>query len=196
MAFMDYTPIGAVSNWAFQNPAKKASGYLDQIPETLRPYFEPYINAGQGTIPTLQGQYNNLLNNPGDLYKSLSSGYQSSPGYEFSKNQALGAIDNAAAAGGMLGTQQHQQQAGQTATNLANQDFNNYLNQIFGLYGTGLSGAQGMFNTGFNASSNYGEDLAQALMSQANLSYAGQQNQNNFRGGLLESLSGLAGGFF
>lgn len=196
MALMDYTPIGAVSNWAFQNPANKASGYLDQIPETLRPYFEPYIKAGQGTIPTLQGQYNNLLNNPGELYQKLASGYQSSPGYDFAKKQALGAIDNAAAAGGSLGSMGHQQQAGEMATNLANKDFNDYLNQILGLYGSGLSGTQDMFKTGFGASTNFGEDLAQALMSQGNLAYAGQQNQNNFRGGLLQSLAGLAGGFF
>lgn len=195
MALMDYTPIGAVSNWAFQNPANKASSYLDQIPETLRPYFEPYIKAGQSTIPALQGQYNNLLSNPGGLYNQLSQGYQSSPGYEFAKKQGLGAIDNAAAAGGMLGSNQHQQQAGELATNLANQDFSQYINQILGLYGHGLSGTQGMFNTGYQAGSNYGEDLSQALMSRANLAYSGQQNQNQARGGLLETLAGLAGRF-
>lgn len=196
MAFMDYTPIGAISNWMYTNPANKASGYLDQIPETLRPYFEPYAKAGQDTIPTLQNEYNKMLGDPGEFLKKIGAGYNESPGYKFMRDQGLVGINNAAAAGGMLGTPQHQQQSGELATNLANQDFYNYLSNALKSYMGGLQGTQDMFHTGYQAGSNYGEDLAQALMSKANLAYSGQQNQNNFRGGLVQSLAGMAGGFF
>lgn len=146
------------------DPSKKAANFYDQIPDQLRKYLEPYFNNGQ---------------NPGDFLKKIGAGYQESPGFQFAKKQGLGSIENAAAAGGMLGTQGHQQQAGELSTNLANQDYNSYLQNALGVY-----------NTGANAGGNLAQNLAQFLMSRGNLAYEGAAGNNRRKSNGLESLFG------
>lgn len=164
----------------YNNPAKTASPYLDRIPETLRPYFQRYIDQGQQVDPTLQGQYTSMASNPSDFLKNISQGYQQSPGYQFRLNQALGGANNAAAAGGMLGSPAHQQQNEQVAEGLANQDYEGWLNHVMGLFGQGQTGLQGISNRSFGASTGYGENLANSLMNQAGLAYQGEAEQNKY----------------
>src|ERR1700751_3520310 len=106
----------------YTNPADKAMPYLDQIPDTIKPYYQPYIDAGQQSLSSLMGQYNTLLSNPGAIMNMAGGGFQQSPGYQFQMNQAINAANNAAASGGMAGTPYHQQNAAGMASNLANQD--------------------------------------------------------------------------
>lgn len=178
----------------FPDPAKKAQPYLDQIPGQLHPYYDPYVNAGRNALSGLPGIYNQMMQNPGDIISRLGAGYKPSPGYQWQLGQGEEAINNASAAGGMIGTPQHQQQAGQLASNLANQDYEQYLNHVLGLFGGGVSGQQGLSDTGFKASNDLATNLAQALMSQSNLAYAGQANQNQQTGGLLGNILGFLGG--
>lgn len=200
------------------NPYDAASSSFNQIPGTISPYFSPYINAGRsalpqlqnqfssmmGQYPGLQNQYSSLINNPGSKYNSIASGYQSSPGYNWSLQQGLSAADNAAAAGGMQGSPQHQQQAATMATGLASQDFQNYLSHVLGLYGTGLQGNQGLLNTGisgmqginaqgYNASDSLAGSLANNLMNQGNLAYSGAAAQNQSRGTEMGDIMGGLG---
>ncbi len=197
-------------NSLFPNPADAGMGYLDQIDGKLNPLYSPWMSAGTqalgnmqtqagqltGGLPALQEQYNNLMQNPGAMMKQFGAGFQQSPGYQFQVTQALGAANRAASAGGMLGSPQEQQQVGSVVNNLANQDFYNYLNNVKGLYGTGLSGNQNLYgmglNTlngiagmGLNATTNYGDALTNALMSQAQLAYAGQANANQQLGSMI-----------
>lgn len=165
------------------NPADSAMKYFDQIPGKVAPYFNPYIQAGQGALSNLQGQYNNLVKDPNAVLNQMGKGYQASPGYQWQLNQALQGGNQAAAAGGMLGSPANQQWAQQTSQGLANQDYYNYLGKALGLYGTGLSGLEGINNTGYNASTNMANSWANTLAQQGNLSYAGQANQNQQQGG-------------
>jgi hypothetical protein len=102
----------------------------------------------------------------------------------------LQGINNAAAAGGMLGTPQNQQQAGELATQLANQDFYNYLSKALGTYNTGLQGQQGLYNTGANASMGLGQNMASILGGQAGLAYKGQQEQNKYNADTMGNIIG------
>ncbi len=45
-----------------KNPANAASKYLDQIPGAIKPYYDPYINAGKGALDELGSQYGQLTN--------------------------------------------------------------------------------------------------------------------------------------
>lgn len=145
--------------------------YLQQIPSTIQPYYQPYMDAGTSSIPTLQDQYTKLLTDPGAVFNQMGQSFQQSPGFDFAMQQALQGSGHAAAAGGMAGSPQHEQQNQELATNLANQDYYNYMNQVTGLYGKGLSGEQDFFKTGFNASKSYSDQVAQALAAQAQLQY-------------------------
>lgn len=175
----------------FDNPADSAMPYLQQALPTLEKYLGPYHEAGMRQLPGLEGQYGNLTGDPGGFLNKIGSSYQQSPGFDFAMKQALQASNNAAAAGGMAGTPQHQFQNMEAATGLANRDYNQWLGNALGLYGRGLGGQEGLYNTGAQAGMSLGGDLASILGAQANLAYAGQDARNKNRGG---SMGGLMGG--
>ena len=129
------------------------------------------------------------------MLNKFGQGYQQSPGYQFQVNQATGAANNAASAGGMLGSPQHQQNTASMVNNLANQDFNKYLGGVLSMYGRGLSGEQNIYNTGAGVSSQLGEDLGNSLMSQGNMAYSNAMNKNQSAQQMMGMLMGIAGGF-
>jgi hypothetical protein len=183
-----------INSWfGMQNPANGAQSYLNQVPGYLNNAFNPYVNAGQQALPTLQNQYNSLINNPAGVMQSIGSQYQQSPGYQWQVGQGMNSVNNAAAAGGMLGTPQAQQQAATMTEGLANQDYYNYLNHALGLYSGGLQGLSGINQMGYDASAQKGQDLSQNAMSQANLAYSGQANQNQMNGGMAGAGMGFLG---
>lgn len=173
---------------------------LAQIPAEMRQYLQPYIDAGMVSLPNLRSisdQYAKLYENPNDIISRIGSGYTQSPGYQWQLNQGENAINNAAAAGGMIGTGQHQQQAGQLATNLANQDYQNYLDKALGVFNTGLAGRtgieSGIFNTGADASGTLATSIANALMGQAGLNYKRSANNNQLNSDLMSSIISVLG---
>jgi len=178
------------------SPYDQAKPYYDKIPGMLQNTYNPYIQSGMGSMGQLQGQYGSLINNPGSKLNEIGQGYQQSPGYQWQLGQALQAGNNAAAAGGMAGTPMHQQQQMATAQGLANQDYYNYLGNALGLYGTGLSGQQGMMNQGFNASNELASGLGSTWMNQGNLAMSGQaaenQAQSQMWGNIFGGLGALA----
>ena len=192
------TGVGALLAQLFgghqPNPADAAIPYLNKIPGNLSRYLSPYVGSGQNALSTLQGQYGGLINNPSSMLAGFGKNFQEDPGYQWNLKQGENAITNAAAAGGMAGSPMHQQQAGQLASNLANQQYQNYLQNVMGLYGQGMAGEQGLNQLGFQGSEDMAQGLAQALMQQANLAYAGQANQNQQQGGTAGAWGGILGG--
>lgn len=178
----------------YKNPAGAASPYLDQARRDLPQYYQPYIQAGQDQLPSLEQGYSSMTD-PNAFLKQIGSGYQASPGYEWMKNQGLQATQNAAAAGGMLGSLQHERESAEMVTGLANQDFYNYLQKALGTYGAGLQGKQGLYDTSFGASTGLGENLSSLLGAQAGLGYEGQNAQNQHQSGGLGGLLGGIGSF-
>jgi hypothetical protein len=189
------------------NPADAGMPYLGQIGSTITPYYQPYINAGNSAMGYMQNtllpQYQKMFQNPGQFMNQMGQGFQQSPGYQFQVNQALGAANRAAAAGGTLGTPMEQQQIAGTVNNLANQDYYNWMNHAQSMLGMGLNGASGlsqnMFDTGFNASNSLANNLAQALAAQAQMAYAGQDKQNqaraSFEGDISNGIGSIVGSF-
>lgn len=172
--WMDYVPwdqlgsIGAsmgnyMADW--ENPADVAMPTLDNIPETLKPYYEHYMKGGL---------------NPGGRLNEIGAGYQKSPGYDFALQEALKASQHAAAAGGMSGSPQSMYQAEQLATNFANQDYNNYIRDALGVYGQG-----------YQASNSLAQSILDSMLSKALLQYEGAASQNQHEGG---AMGGLFGG--
>lgn len=185
-----------------RNPSDAAMGYLNQIPGQAGQYLSPYVNAGQGALPVLQDQYAGLLGSPGNRLNEIGQSYQQSPGFKFALDQALGASGRAASAGGMAGSPQHEQTNMGVATGLANQDYNNWMQNALGLYGKGLAGEQGMAQMGQQGAQNMSDLIAQQLAQQAQLAFSGQASKNqsnpwgNILGGVLSLLpgGGLLGG--
>lgn len=188
---------GDVGNWLYgsgSNPANAANPYLNQIPGMLQGGYNPFIQAGLGALPNLQQQYGKLMNP--NFINNMGKSFQQSPGYQFGINQATNAANRAAAAGGMVGSPQEQQNLAGNVTGMANQDYYNWLNHAMGAYGQGLQGEQGLYNTGFNAQNAMSQQMTDAMMSQANLAYAGQSNQNQMNQGAFGAGLGMLGSMF
>lgn len=161
-----------------KNPADSAMPYLNQIPGQTQQYQQPWTQAGQNQLPGLQDQYSQLMNDPGGKMNKIGEGFKESPGFKFAMQQALQGGNHAAAAGGMAGSPQHEQQNMQMATDLGNQEYGNWMKNALGMYGQGLQGSQGMANQGQQAGQSMADMIAQTLAQQANLSFNGQQQQN------------------
>ena len=182
-----------------KNPADSAMPYLNQIPGQASPYLDPYFQAGKGALNPLQEQYKSLLGDPGGFMNKIGSSYQQSPGFKSAMEQALTAGNHAAAAGGMAGTPQSQYQQMQMATGLANQDYNNWMQNALGLYGQGLTGEQGMAGMGQQAGQSLADMISQTLAQQGNLAFQGSrqqnQNKNDLWGNIFKGAGSLFGAF-
>lgn len=176
-----------------KNPADSAMPYLNQIPGQTLPYMQPYFNAGTQALNPLQDQYSHLLGDPGSFMNKMGESYQQSPGFKAAMENALTAGNHASAAGGMAGTPQDQFQQMKMATDLTNQDYNGWLQNVLGLYGAGLSGEQGLAGMGQQAGQSMADMIAQTLAQQGNMAFRGQQEQNSQRNSMLGGLGKLGG---
>lgn len=189
--------LGGLFNFgSYQNPSDAASPYLQQAMQQLPQYFKPYMDASTQALPQLQQQYGQLVSDPSAFINKIGEGYKQSPGLQFQIQQGTQAANNAAAAGGMAGSAQSQQNSAGIANNLANQDYYNFLKTGLEQYGLGLQGLGGLYNTGANASMGLGQDMANLYNNQAQNAYAGASNQNQNSGGFFGSLIGGLGSLF
>lgn len=163
-------------------PMETANKYLNQIPGAMQPYYQPYMNAGKNALDMLTGQYGSLVNDPGGMYNKFASGYKESPGYQTRLNDAMTAVTNAQAAGGMAGSPQHSRVAADKALDLRGKDFEDYLGHVLGLYGTGLGGEQGLETQGYGASTDYANMLAQILGTKGKMGYETENAKNTANG--------------
>lgn len=180
-----------------KNPADSAMPYLNQIPGKTQQYQQPWFGAGKNMIPGLTDQYNQLMNDPSKRLNEIGAGYKESPGFKFAMQQALQGGNHAAAAGGMAGSPQHEQQNMQLANDIASQDYNKFLENSLGLYGQGLTGGQNISNQGQSAGKSMADMIAQTLAQQGNLAFQGQkqqnQNQSDLFGNIFNGIGSLAG---
>lgn len=165
-------------NLSSKNPARAAMGQLNRNEDVLNKYYSPYMKQGQQIDPELMQHYTQMFSNPNQFFNNISSGYKQSPGYQFNLQQALGAGNNAAAAGGFLGTPSHQQANMGIAEGLASKDYEDYINHIMSTMGLGLQGAQGFSNRGFEAGTGLGSGIANNNATKAGYLYSGQAAQN------------------
>lgn len=184
--------------------AKEANKYMNQIPGAMRPYYQPYMEAGKTALGDLMGQYGQLTGSTGDVYNKLAGGYQQSPGYQSALNEAMRAVGNQAAAAGMAGSPAAQVSAAEYSGKLAQQDFGDYMNRMMGLYNTGLQGMSGINQMGYGASTDYANMLGSILGQQGQYGAMEKAMRNQQRGqgigqlfgGLGSLFAGPLGGFF
>lgn len=178
-----------------KNPADSANNYLNKIPDETKPYYDPYINAGKESLDTLKDQYGQMTNNPGEFYNKIGAGYKESPGYQAALRQALSGANNAAAmgGGGGLGSPGAINNSAQAAGDVANQDFEKYINHVLGLHTEGLGGQQTLETQGQNAGADYASMLAQLRNAQANNAFNATSGENQQRGQNWQNIFRLGG---
>lgn len=76
----------------FQNPADAASPYFQQIPGMVSPYFNPYIQAGQNALGSMQNEYGSLLGGRGALQGQYNNLMGMLPQLQGQYNSLLGGL--------------------------------------------------------------------------------------------------------
>lgn len=180
------------------NPYEEAGKQMGQIPGILHHYYDPYVQEGQRDIGALHGEYGRLMGDPGGFVARMGSGFKADPGYKYAVDQATGAANRAAAAGGMLGSPEEQANLASRIAGMAGQQYGDYYNRVRNAYGAGLQGMGNLERQGFGAAQGMGTSLADYLASRAKLAQAqaesGRQQQAGL-GATFGSLAGLIGGF-
>lgn len=144
--------------------ARLAGGQRNAI-EQLTPYSEYGRQAFSPLSALLFGKEYNP--ETGEFGKQLTQqerlGYfQESPGYQYQLEQGIGAIDKSAAASGMLQSGNTMKEIQKYGTNLANQEYANYIDSLLGQLGYAQQADTNIANTYTNTAN-----------SMANYSYAG-----------------------
>lgn len=151
----------------------------------------PYTDAGK----TALAQYQNQLNGG-----AANFDVSKIPGYQFQKDQALGATQNSSAAttGALSGNAQIALQ--DRAQGVASTQYNSYLDRLAGLVSLGGNAAVGAGNTGAGIIQGTGNSIASNTIGSGNVQAAGQIAQGNAFGSAVnsnavqQSLGSLFGG--
>ena len=177
----DY-PGGEVANMFFgnnyKNPAKSANETLDQIPGKTKEYMTPWYEAGKNALPGYTEFMQQMMQHPDQIINMLGQGYKKSPGYDWNLKQGQMAIGNAKAAGGMLGTPQHEQESAEMAQGLASKDFNTYMDRVMQGLGIGAGGVGGIVSQGAKSGESLADMIAKVLGQKAQNQFAGTAGEN------------------
>jgi hypothetical protein len=161
-----------------KNPANEADKYYRQVPDQLHQGYDPYVRAGTDSMGSFQEQLRRMSEHPTDVLDEMGGHYEQSPGYQNSVYEATKAANNAASASGRAGSPASSAALAKQIAGYSSNDFNNYIDHSMGVYNNGVNGLGSMTDMGFRASTGLADSLANNLMSEGNLRYAGQVNSN------------------
>lgn len=192
------------------NAANNASALQWQQFQQMQQNLRPYMQLGSSSIPGLQSQLGQL-GNMNFSFNPTESQLEQTPGYQFTLQQGLKGVDNAASAKGLNLSGAQMKGIGQYTTGLADQTYQqqyqnalqnfmtNYgvssdqYNRLSGLVGLGQNAAAGVGNAGLQTANTAGNYLTSGANAQA-AGTIGSANAINSglgsvaQGGLLYSL--------
>lgn len=157
-----------------QERAAQASALEQQRQyDVAREDMAPYREAGTAAL--------NRLTDP-------AASFESSPGYQFARDQGLDAIKTQQNALGRLASGNTLAALTNYSQGLASQEYNNWWNQQSGLAGAGLGATNQLAGLGANTAANVGN----ALMAGADARASGIAGSANAWGNAFGTLGGLA----
>ena len=144
------TAVAGLAGSALQASATKdaqssANSAQTAADERARADLAPYNTQGQTALTDSSDLLG--LNGPGAASTAMGN-FQTSPGYQFSMDQGLRAVDAGAAASGFARSGAALKAEQTFGTGLADQEFSNYYNRLFSLANLGENAAA---KTGANA---------------------------------------------
>lgn len=183
----------------FSNPSKKAISSLNNIDQNAQNAMQPY-NQFSNLGPQISQQYQQMYSNPMQYMNDMRSQYEKTPQHELALQDSMKMANNAAVAGGMVGTPMHQRDLMSTASGINNQYEQQFIDKAMNAQKYGLQGAQGLYDMSrdtdlylnklfSNTEANRGQinmNSAQAnnQRNQEVLNYLGSQDYSNlFQGG-------------
>lgn len=178
------------------DPAGAANPYYQQIPGVAEKYYNPFIQRGAGAGGILSGQFDKMSQDPSGFIDALMKNYSGSEGYKLKQEQMQRAAGNAAAAGGMRGSQADISNEADISRRLQGEDMQQWLQNVLGVQHEGLGGEQHLYDVGFDASGRAASDIENALGEQGQLAFQGERQRMADRSGRLGGLGSALGGLF
>lgn len=179
------------------NPADAAKPYFDQIAPMEKENYNPYIQKGNQAYDATNPVLSQMSSDPAAFLEKLMRQYSSSRSYGLRNQEALTSAGNTAAAGGMRGSINDINNEAHISDSLLGDDMQQWLQNVLGIEGTGLSGEQHLFDTGYDATKSLTSDLSNVLGTQGQLAFQGQANKNqnssDFMSGLVKALGTIGG---
>lgn len=183
----------------YTNPSDPAMDYVQQIPETVKPYYDPYIALGRGAARTMAPVYQQMITDPQGYYSGIMGGYEESPNYQYQQAVMNQSMQGDAASGGYTGTEYDQARQAAATQALLSRDQEQYYRDVTGAQQQGLAGGQRFFDTGYRASDTLANILAKNLGAQAGLAYKGaawdNQMEAQHRKNMNEAIGSGVGSF-
>lgn len=180
--------------------------YLEQIPGEAHKAFDPYIERGGTAGDIMGGEFGRMSQDPTSIINEIMKKYSASPQYRMEQEAMTRAAGNTAAAGGMRGSSADIGREAHITDRLMGEDMQRWLHDALGVKGAGLSGEQGLYGTGFQASRGLEGDIAQSLSQQGSLAFqrerdkraehmAKEARRRSFWGQLVGGITGGMGGY-
>lgn len=167
---------------AIKSGQDQANAIARQTIATAQPLYQPFIDqgtAGLGAYADLTG-----VNGPDAATKAMSQ-FTASPGYQYQVSEGLKGVDAGAASRGMLTSGQTIKAEETLGSNLADQDFGNYMTRLNTLANFGSNAVSGFSNVLVGQGNQQQSTDTSAAGAQANI--VGKEFS-----GITNSLTGLA----
>lgn len=148
---------------------------------------QPYIGTGTNALGSLADA--DGLNGSAGNANALSQ-FQASPGYQYQLQQGLSAIDNGAASTGTLRSGNTIRAEETLGSNLANQDFGNYLGRLNSLAGLGQTATSALGSAGVSTGQGIASTDASGATAQAGIDGNLAKNLGTAATGLANSPQG------
>lgn len=178
------------------DPAGAAMPYYQQIPGMAEGYYNPFIQRGARAGGILEGEYGRMAQDPTAIINDIMSKYQAGPGFQRQQEEMLKSAGNAAAAGGMRGTQADIGQEADITRRLMGDDMQRWLQNALGVKESGLGGESHLYDVGYGATGQLESEKARALSEQGQLAFQGEREKMARRNDLIKALMSGAGGLF
>jgi hypothetical protein len=167
----------------YDKAMEQYQNYFNQGKQTQQPFYD----AGTQGIKGYQ-DWLNQQKNPTEFINKMMGDYQESPYAHQLQQQAMNAGNNAASASGMMGSSALMQQQQQNAGTIANQDMNQWLQNVLGIntqYGQGQNNLMNTGQTSANALTDMMNNMGKNMGEQSyNKEAAKQNNFWNTAGGV------------
>lgn len=176
----------AISSESAANAGRAQSQAADRANQMQTTQFNqsradqlPWLESGKANLSKLNEQMPDLTR------KFTMDDFHQDPGYQFQLSQGLSAIDRSASAKGMLNSQGTMQNAAGYANNLANNSYQQALQNFQGSQQQRYSMLSGLANSGQVTAQNFG---------QMGQNYANQYGSNLVGGANAQGAAGIAQG--
>lgn len=190
--------FGNKSSKAAKRAAAAAAEEIRQSRARAIGYQQPYYQSGNLALSPLTGlltgqQYDASTGSTTALSPEQRLAlFQTSPGYQFRLDQATKNLQASQAARGGLLSGGAAKELTQYSQGLASDEYNNYINNLFGLAGIGQNAATSMGNYEVGAAS----QIADYTQAQGLAQAQGSANTGNAFSGGFSQLAGLGGMLF